>query len=748
MKPTEIARSVREIPPNENFREFLGICGLNSYFGTIASSRLQMFSSHIGQHLDIAGAMPPYHKTGMELEYGKTTFSIKMPADGMILKIFDMYPRLRHSKQNPISYVMYETISADPQQNGVIGIFEVPKFGSQHQYFGYDYVPGPALNKLVPGTRVKEGEVFYQTKSVHPVTGEYMYGTQCNVAFMSHVGIAEDGIVISRAALHKFKFKLYHTRIVEWGSDSYPLPIHTHVMPNGEIVRKIFPDIGDLVREDGMLMAIRKLDDYHNITELDERGLTEINPFFDTCTYVNAAAGIARGKVIDIRVHHNPRSVVSNVPDGLDEQVGGYFQSRRAMLEDVYGEYRRLKHEQGKRLKLAPRFRQVAREALSMYAGLDPKTTPNLPKGESMGGTEPVRIVNRKAPLDAWRVEFVIEMEIMPYIGCKLTGLYGDKGVICAIADPEEMPVDADGNRAELIMDGDSTVNRMNAGRFYQTYVNGASRDLLKRVRDRLANAGIEMVAPGMEERLRKLDNDTPIVRDCWLEMASFYSVVSDHMRSWVTDQDNPIDYVKHIATMLLERAVGREFCEPLDVYIPPEDQVYLPNMVADIENQFKEFPQCYGPVRFRTPTGEYTTSEEKVRVSSMYVMMLEKIADTSTAVASGKVQHNGVLSKVTNVDKYTTPSRESSTRTMGEAEERLAEAYGMDDICTELNDRNNNPDVHREIVRLQIKEKNPGRVYNAVDRRRFPLGTDKPGQHINHVAEVGGWKFAYSKCE
>jgi len=732
-----------EIPRNENYREFLGICGLNSYFGTIASSRLQMFSSHIGQHVDIEGAMPPYHKTGMELEYGKTTFSIKMPARGVILKIFDMYPRLRQAKLNPISYVMYETISEEPHLNGAIGIFEVPKFGSQHQYFGYDYVPGPAISKLHPGAMVEEGEVFYQTKSVHPVTGEYMYGTQCNVAFMSHSGIAEDGIVISRAALHKFKFKTYHTRVIQWGSDSYPVAAYQQVAADGSIINKFFPDIGEYVREDGLLMAIRKLDDYHNITELDERGLSEINSLFDDCTYVNSTAGVARGRVIDIRVHHSPRSMPSNTPDGMDEQIGQYFQSRRQMLEDIYAEYRRLKREQGQRLKMTPKFRQRIREALSMYVGLDPKTTPNYPKGENIGGTEPIRIVHRKAPLDSWRVEFVIEMEVMPYVGCKLTGQFGDKGVICRIAEPEEMPVDADGNRAEIIMDGDSTVNRMNAGRLYQTYVNGSSRDLLKRVKRKLELSGIEMIPQSLEARIRHLDENTSIVKECWMEMASFYSIVSESMRQWATSQTRPVDYVKHIATMLLERAVGREFCEPLDVYIPPEDQVYLPSMIDQLE---KNFPQCYGPVTFRSSTGAMVTTKEKVRISSMYILFLEKIADDWAAVSSGKVQHFGILSKVTNVDKYSTPTRESSTRTMGEAEGRLGVAYTEPWWVAELSDRNNNPNTHRNIYYNIVKAQNPSAIKVAVDRTAIPLNADKPGQLINHIGEIGGWRFASKK--
>jgi DNA-directed RNA polymerase beta subunit len=43
---------------------------------------------------------------------------------------------------------------------------------------------------------------------------------------------------------------------------------------------------------------------------------------------------------------------------------------------------------------------------------------------------------------------------------------------LCQIAKPEDMPVDQNGNRADIIMDPNSTVSRMNLGRVYEMYIN------------------------------------------------------------------------------------------------------------------------------------------------------------------------------------------------------------------------------------------------------------------------------------
>ena len=50
------------------------------------------------------------------------------------------------------------------------------------------------------------------------------------------------------------------------------------------------------------------------------------------------------------------------------------------------------------------------------------------------------------------------------------------------------MPIDAQGNRADVIMDGDSTIKRMNIGRMYEQHVNATSRHVTNVVRDIIHN--------------------------------------------------------------------------------------------------------------------------------------------------------------------------------------------------------------------------------------------------------------------
>ncbi|MFO6284994.1 hypothetical protein ACLBVW_36075, partial [Pseudomonas aeruginosa] len=52
------------------------------------------------------------------------------------------------------------------------------------------------------------------------------------------------------------------------------------------------------------------------------------------------------------------------------------------------------------------------------------------------------------------------------------------KGVICKVMEDEDMPIDENGNRADLIIFGGSTMLRSNYGRIYEHGFGAAARDI------------------------------------------------------------------------------------------------------------------------------------------------------------------------------------------------------------------------------------------------------------------------------
>ena len=70
--------------PSQMYRELQSIIGMNPFLDCNSASRIQMYGSHLGQKLVIAGLEEPLQTTGMNIEFGKYTFSVDMPANALL----------------------------------------------------------------------------------------------------------------------------------------------------------------------------------------------------------------------------------------------------------------------------------------------------------------------------------------------------------------------------------------------------------------------------------------------------------------------------------------------------------------------------------------------------------------------------------------------------------------------------------------------------------------------------------------
>lgn len=685
--------------PNELHRDLMGVNGLNPWDGHDSSSRKQMFSSHIGQTLVIKGSTERYVQTGMEREYGRYTFSLKIPVDAEIIRVVERYPQkigLDAIRMNPQSIIIYEDIHTKE-----VGMIDVRQFCSYHQYFGFEYNPQPAMSEIRAGAHLKGGTILMDSPSVK-TNGGYAYGRQLNMAFMSIPGVSEDGIAICEDVLPHYRFDTYEHRVSEWGSKRFAINLY-----GDENNYKPFPDIGDVIRPDGLLMALRSYDRDLAIVEQNVHSLQEPDFTFDKLIY---AAG-AGGRIVDIRVHHDP---TNGYLGGMDAQPEKYDKARREFHQQIATEYFRLKRERGDRLQLTPEFHRQVVESLSVI------------------DNDPQRIIKlyRQAPLDEWRVEFVIQYEVTPTIGFKLTDCHGGKGVICKIMKRSEMPIDEDGNSADIIMDPNSTISRMNIGRLYEQYINAASRDVAKFIRNTLG------IAPGDRQAQRKieaLEQSMPgVVENVWNYLMGYYAIVSPKQFRWMNGGGYAKSRASHLASI----------CEDtVYLYMPPDNEPESVDIIAELE---KHYRPTYGPVEYVGNSGRRVRTKKNVRIGSMYIILLEKIGDDWTAVSSGKLQHFGVLSQVTNTDKFATPTRNQAIRAWGESEVRIGVSYVGPHFVADMMDRNNNPATHRMILQSILESDKPSAIQMAVDRNVIPLGGAKPLQLVKHIAECGGWRFTY----
>lgn len=693
--------------PNQCRREMEGVIGLNSLRMHNSASRVQMFGSHIGQLPTILGGTQRYLQNGLDREYGKYTFSIKQPEKAVCFAVIDRY-RPRSGKDyiasNPERVVIYENF-----ETGEFGMVSIEDYCSHHSYFGFEYKKTNLFHYIKENDPIPEGAFYADSPAVMP-DGGYCFGREMNVAYMSIPGTSEDGIIIADDVLQHLRIKTYERRTIEWGALAFALNLH-----GDEHNYKPFPDIGDWVDETGLLAVLREYDAELAPVQQSVQDCREVDYTFDKRVY--AVAGL-RGKVVDVKVEHDARNPHGRAPLGTEEQPMKYDRARRVFYTEILDAYKRMKKLRGERLRLTPQLNNLVKKALSVV-------------GETK---DHIHLLHKRAPLDDWRVEIVIEYEITPKDGFKLTDTSGGKGVICKVVPRSHMPIDEHGNSADIVMSAEGTVNRTNFARSYEQYYNAASRDVLRRIRQDL---GIAKEEKKSIKLLREIEKTNPNRVQAAIDyLLGYYKILTPIQYNDMVSGTYTKPLIEHLAHVLDNGKNG------IHLYLPPENPPETEQIVHDIE---KYYPPLLGPVTYVGNSGRRITTKNNVRIGSVYILLLEKIADDWTAVSSGKLQHLGVLSQVTNADKNSQPNRSQAIRAQGESEVRNLVSYCGPLATAEILDRNNNPTTHKAVLEAILTADQPTNIPLAVDRNEIPLGSSRPLQLVKHMLEVGGVKFTYT---
>lgn len=373
-----------------------------------SASRSAMRSSFYKQKLVLSGATKRRNITGTEREYGKYTMAIRMPADGRIVRIIHKYPRQQgvySFKQNPETTIIYED-----QQNGELGCVVVPAYYCNHKVFGFQYVPTPVLRNLTVGTYLMKGEILANSPSVKK-NGDYHYGIETNVAFMEVPGTIEDGIIASESYCQKLKTRGYGERTIEWGQDHYPLNLYG----SSDDDYKIFPDIGERVRKDGVLFAMRKYDPLLAVCHMTKEALRYIDHTFDRVTYIPLSSMDNEDMPVveNINVHRTHNPDLWKTPVRMEQQILKYHHATKIYHTEINKEYE------------AKRRKQRVVKTSKAFHNLLVQCRKNDNMIERVQLKKSIVRTYRRQKLDDWRIEVHYGWNITPTVGHKASDSYG-----------------------------------------------------------------------------------------------------------------------------------------------------------------------------------------------------------------------------------------------------------------------------------------------------------------------------------
>lgn len=690
---------------NELRPDLLASGAMQPWPGNIANAREQMFSSHLSQALVLDGCTTRRVLTGAEREFGKLTFSIKLPVDAEILRIIPKYRGgvgRNAIRGNPLDIVIYENL-----ENGELGILQVPQYSSRHQHYGFRYKRTPIYNRIMngmSGVALPAGTILADSPAIDEL-GNYRIGVESNVAYMTVPGVTEDGVVVSRDYIQKLVSRGYETRVASWGNKMYPLNLY-----GNDDEYKPFPDIGDRVRSDGLIFALRKYDDLLAAVQMTPHALTQPDYSFDELVYGVPGSdegdviikGQPGARVVDISVRHDIRPGPPPTPVGMEVQTQRYYEAQMKFydaLHDVVAEQKRKRG--GKEPPLSREFHALLVEGKMYRPPADLRAV----------------MMYQLQPLDDWRVEVTYEYDVIPTYGSKLTGFHGNKGVICDIRPTEDMPVDEHGNRADLIMDPHSMVKRMNPSCAYEQHINAASLMVTRNV------------------RRMKLDTDTAI-EAAWNYIMGYYKIVSPEFHQLFMSPEYGMPHKHHVDCVVKDGVY---------LWYPTDNPVYPTLMILELQ---EKYPVHYGPVTYRGNSGKMRTTVSPILIGSSYVMVLEKTGVDCSGVSSAKLNHFGIAAKLTKADKYGSPRRPQPVRGIGESEGRLMAAVIGGEATAEILERSNSPQTHKNIATNILMADKPTALANAVDRSIVPRGGSRSLTFIRHALECAGCEFYYESTE
>ena len=647
-------------------------------------SRRNMVFSQISQHVTIEGSTTPRILSGSEREYADWTHGIRMPCNGVIRRVINKHqPQRGRDAVNVTTVLIYEDLD-DP---GYFGLIEIPHYFTLHYQFGFKYKRTAALNEVRVGkTMLAKGTPLAQSPAIDKF-GNAQLGTELNAVFMTRYEGIEDGCGICEDVLDKFTTRCYQTISVGFGKNAFPLN-----MFGTDDKYQPFPNIGQYVDSDCLIMALRRSDPILNAVNTDPSSLRELD-HMDT-PYVSAQPN---ARIIDIDViRTNVRN--SSMLTGMDDQLEFYADRTRTFYQSIWREYQEIKREV-KNPRLDPEFNIHVRYAQMLMENQKPKTSQILARP--------------KTPLDEFLVTFKLEYLLSASDASKATDLHGGKFVFTKILKPEQMPVDEYGIRSDIILLDEASSNRMNVGRDIEQAVGAVCIRTEKRWKEDYPDG--------------KLSDDE--VQQEFSTICKLYDAVDPAFHANVLATAKPR---KHVEGMMdTQIHLGRMY----DTGRPAVEVLEKLDESFDIEGT---------RVTFTNFDGEVVTTVNKALIAPLRFVLLDKVADVAAATSSARMQHFNTPANLSSSDKVTTPYRDHATRIMGEVEGMMVVGTTEEGTYAETLDQTTNAISHTEVCFSLLEADNPMDVEKAVNRDEIPLTGGRPQAVLSHMIHCSGLELVY----
>ena len=412
------------------------ILGMSSLSLTeyMSSSRATMLANHLKQRVNLKNTEFPRVFTNMENLVGdNSSYKVKAETD---CTVFAKVPKFDFAPNH--LYYMFTYDSINDKYDLII------KKNSEElvENFGYSYNT-EGMDSLNVGDEVKAGDVFYKSNG-YTEEDCYGYGINALTAFVIDVNTIEDGIEVSQDFAKKLISNGEERIKISINDNDYPCNIY-----GDEDNYKGFPDIGEPI-VDHVVVAFRRLINDQILYDMKKSNLMKLAPLDDRIYYSQG------GKIMDIDIFCN-KSIEEIPKTEMNAQLLKYIINQERFYSEIV---------------------EVCQDIIDSGSSYSDDIGFWYKRAKDMIDQN-YEFFDNKSSFSNIIVEMSVEREEGISVGSKLTGRFGNKGVVSVIVrDNESMPYLEDGRRIEVKMNAIGICNRLITGPLYEQAINAASNDI------------------------------------------------------------------------------------------------------------------------------------------------------------------------------------------------------------------------------------------------------------------------------
>lgn len=666
----------------------VGSVGINLGVAThnVSASRKYMSGNMISKSCRTKGATVRRQVSGFERQYGEHTRKIVAPCNmevELVVYRKSINSNEAHTDDWGEIHVIYH--DCDNQQYGIL---HLPKYHTHNFYVGFEYqYDKRMLNRLKKGATYAKGELFAKSPGISE-GGEWMFGMETMVAGMTLPATEEDGIMVRDDYLDRLTVMFEHIRKFSWNEAEY-VPVNLYGTLDNP---KAFPENGERVREDGLVMAFRRRDTHSAIASLTKKALMRPDRLYDVKFYAPPGSVVKNIEVRSERLKDRSNNRRVEKPSYAHTKLLELYEVEdNSMWYSVKSWYYTVNRRYEAKEEL-PFTRELKAFIYQAFGNVTKDHTLNRPNFTK-------RTHRNKALLD-WNVKVTLKEDVAGKVRFKLSDCVGGKGVIVKVFKKEDAPVDDYGRSPEIIVNNTPAFRR-------QIYAS-------------LMEASINFINLNVFDEVMTL-RDSGKYREAFQALMTFYETTSPEFHEIVknvaaTDEQfmfDHVDYIKKEGVISIQRR--------------SDSCVVGVEVIERLSKQYGHFkPTC---VTFTNELGERERSLEPVIISSMYYMLLDKFGTEMSSESFPKRNLHGLPAKLNANDKYDKHFRSKVDRNTGETEGRIAVSHEGGEEVARMLALANSPEASRMAIKRIIRSENPFAVPEVIKRSEY---------HTNRALQLG----------